>query len=114
MKKFKLKLRKISISKNTEKNILPLKHDRYLARVHTLIGSAIGFTITLILFYIAGLLEEFFTIRDKDIFFIFILVLAITITITLATYLNWKTVRIETVEDIIELYENKKSKQKTI
>ena len=114
MKKFKLTLTKRFISENTGKNVLPLKHERYLARVHTLVGSAMSFLIALGLFYIAGTLEGFFSFTDRTTIFIFSLITAITITVTIATYIYWKTIRIEAVEDMIDIYENKLSKKKPI
>jgi len=109
--KIKLRLDKRTISKDTEKNVLMLKHDRYLARVHTLISSALSFLIALGLFFIAGLVEGFFSF-ERNTIFIFSLIIAITIVVTTATYLHWKTVRIESVEDMIDICENNLSKKK--
>ena len=102
----KLKLNKREICSETKKLILPLKHDRYLARVHTLVSTSISLIISLILFIIAGAMEDFFSI-DSEIVFVFLILTAFTITTTLAVYIHWKNIRIKSVECLIDICESK-------
>lgn len=100
-----LRLKKRKYCDEAKKNLLMLKHDRYLARVHTLVSFSAGLIISLISFEIACIIQGLFSI-NKETLFISFLIFSIIGTVSLSVYVRWKSIRIEAIESLVDICTN--------